>query len=109
MCDLPGSLKEPIDELIQPIDKIILLASWDAQNATYNWVEFVNTHDVSLVGTFVTFLGSDIDADWSGTCGQLRDLDRNAVNEAYLDALPDDTQTVIQFIANQLKVQARTE
>jgi len=111
VCDLPGELTPTIDELLECLDELIILARSDEADQIENWEARADSNGTNTFGTFVTHLNASRSAEWDAKSrtGHLCDLKREAVNEDKLEALPEDTQTTIRFIAAELKQKARTE
>lgn len=112
VCDLPGRLEPPIRNLAEPLDVLIILANDQSTGYIKQWEQLAEEFDIDVYGRFVTYINTDKpSADWDAEEeeGVLRELDRDAVNQDYLEALPADTKTAIQMVAGNLKETARTE
>lgn len=111
LSDAPGRLEPPICDLLAPMDELIILANDDNTDKVEEWVEIAEELDIEVYAEFVTYLNSDQEADWYKDAGDgtLVGLERDDFDDDYLDALPEDTRSVIRLLAGDLKQRARVE
>lgn len=110
LCDLPGSLEPPIEDLVEPLDTIILLGHRENTYELESWMELTREKNISIFSVIMTHLQDEPEAIWNPETkrGILRQLDRDTVAQTYLEGLPTDTLNSIQLISSNLKRRSRT-
>lgn len=105
LCDLPGRLEPPIDQLMEPLDMIILLGRRDSLDELESWIERAEDNDVSIFSIFITHLEEEPQATWDPSTGRgiLRGLDRDCVDQTYLEGIPDDTLVSTRLLSAELR------
>lgn len=111
LSDAPGRLEPPIRDLLEPMDELLILANDDSTDKVDEWVAVAEELDVNVHSKFITYLDPDEEAGWDkeGGEGTLVGLERDDFDDDYLDALPEDTRSVIRLLAGDLKQRAKVE